>query len=62
MPDGRVKHFNVLARALKTSSGDLEFVGAVIDVTEASRQKIRSGKAKTSFVRSWISRRSRSLY
>jgi len=34
MPDGSVKHLYVLARALETSSGDLEFVGAVTDVTE----------------------------
>jgi signal transduction histidine kinase len=34
LPDGSVKHLHVLALALKTSSGDLEFVGTVIDVTE----------------------------
>jgi formate hydrogenlyase transcriptional activator len=34
MPDGSVKHVHVLARALTTSSGNLEFVGAVTDVTE----------------------------
>jgi formate hydrogenlyase transcriptional activator len=34
MPDGSVKHLHVLARALTTPSGDLEFVGAVTDVTE----------------------------
>jgi PAS domain S-box-containing protein len=34
MPDGSVKHIHVLARASETSSGDLEFVGAVTDVTE----------------------------
>jgi PAS domain S-box-containing protein len=34
MPDGRVKHIHVLARALNTSSGNLEYVGAVTDVTE----------------------------
>ncbi len=36
-PDGRVKHLHVLARALKTPSGNLEFVGAVTDVTERKR-------------------------
>ena len=35
MPDGKVKHIHVLARALKTSQGDLEYVGAVTDVTAA---------------------------
>jgi PAS domain S-box-containing protein len=34
MPDGSVKHVHVLARALEPSSGDLEYVGAVTDVTE----------------------------
>jgi GAF domain-containing protein len=33
MLDGRVKHIHVIARASNTSSGDLEFVGAVTDVT-----------------------------
>jgi PAS domain S-box-containing protein len=33
MPDGRIKHLHVIARASNTSSGDLEFVGAVTDVT-----------------------------
>jgi PAS domain S-box-containing protein len=33
MPDGSVKHLHVLARALETASGNLEFVGAVTDVT-----------------------------
>jgi PAS domain S-box-containing protein len=33
MPDGSIKHVHALARALKTSSGNLEFVGAVTDIT-----------------------------
>jgi PAS domain S-box-containing protein len=33
MPDGRVKHLRVLARALRDSSGQLEFVGALMDIT-----------------------------
>ena len=42
-PDGRVKNVHVLARPLKTNSDDLEFAGAVIDITEAKRaeEKIR---------------------
>jgi len=35
MPDGTVKHLHVVARALKTSSVNFEFVGAVTDVTAA---------------------------
>jgi PAS domain S-box-containing protein len=37
MPDGSVKHIHVLARALKTSPGNVEFVGAVTDVTAAKQ-------------------------
>jgi PAS domain S-box-containing protein len=46
MPDGRVKHVHVLARALKITSGSLEFVGAVTDVTERTRaeEKIRQSE------------------
>ncbi len=43
MPNGSVKHLHVSARALTNSSGDLEFVGAVTDVTAAkeAEEKIR---------------------
>ena len=34
MPDGRVRHVHVIAHALQNSSGNLEFVGAVTDVTD----------------------------
>jgi signal transduction histidine kinase len=34
MPDGRVKHVHIIGRALRNSSGDFEFVGAVTDITE----------------------------
>jgi PAS domain S-box-containing protein len=46
MPDGSVKYVQVLARALETSSGDLEYVGAVTDVTEAKQaeEKIRQSE------------------
>jgi PAS domain S-box-containing protein len=42
-PDGRVKYVRILARPLGTASDDLEFNGAVIDITEAKRaeEKIR---------------------
>jgi PAS domain S-box-containing protein len=33
MPDGRVKHIHILARVLRDPSGDLEYRGAVMDVT-----------------------------
>jgi PAS domain S-box-containing protein len=37
MPDGAVKYLHVLARALGTSLGSLEYVGAVTDVTAAKQ-------------------------
>jgi PAS domain S-box-containing protein len=42
-PDDRVKYVRVLARPLGPASDDLEFAGAVIDITEAKRaeEKIR---------------------
>ena len=42
MPDGSVKHLYVSARALTTSSGDIEFVGAVTDVTAAKQADEKS--------------------
>jgi predicted ATPase/transcriptional regulator with GAF, ATPase, and Fis domain len=45
MPDGSVKYLHVLARALETSSGDLEFVGAVSDVTAAKQARAEIEKA-----------------
>ncbi len=33
MPDARVKQINVVARALRDDAGDLEFVGALMDVS-----------------------------
>jgi PAS domain S-box-containing protein len=40
-PDDRVKHVRVLARPLGTDFDDLEFAGAVIDITEAKRAEER---------------------
>jgi PAS domain S-box-containing protein len=37
MPDGSLKHLHVVARALNDESGAVEFVGAVMDVTERKR-------------------------
>src|SRR5947208_2354798 len=37
LPDGRVKHVHALAHALHDASGNCEFVGAVMDVTERKR-------------------------
>jgi PAS domain S-box-containing protein len=37
LPDGRVKHVHALAHALHDASGNREFVGAAMDVTERKR-------------------------
>src|SRR6266851_870146 len=48
MPDGSVKYLHVLARALEPSSGNLEYVGAVTDITAAkhAEAKIRQGETE----------------
>src|SRR4029077_1399011 len=48
MPDGSVKHLHSLARALTISPGNLEFVGAVTDITAAKQaeEKIREQEAE----------------
>jgi predicted ATPase/signal transduction histidine kinase/GAF domain-containing protein len=37
MPDGSVKHLQVVARAVPDESGNLEFVGAMMDITQRKR-------------------------
>jgi PAS domain S-box-containing protein len=37
MPDGSVKHLHVIARASSPSSGNLQYVGAVTDITERKK-------------------------
>ena len=48
MPDGTVKHVHVLAQPVKTGNGALEFVGAVMDITEKkkSEEAVRSAMAR----------------
>ena len=48
MPDGSVKHLHVIARVLTTSSGQLEYVGAVTDVTatKQAEEKIQQSEAE----------------
>jgi PAS domain S-box-containing protein len=40
MPDGSVKYIHVVARALSDESDSVEFVGAVMDVTERHRARL----------------------
>src|ERR1700756_5747421 len=42
MPNGSVKHLHVSARVVTTASGNLEFVGAVTDVTSAKQAEEKS--------------------
>jgi len=37
MPDGSVKHLHVITHTAKNNSGEIEFIGAVMDVTERKR-------------------------
>jgi PAS domain S-box-containing protein len=37
MPNGAVKHLHVIAHAVRNNSGEVEFVGAVMDVTQRKR-------------------------
>jgi PAS domain S-box-containing protein len=47
MPDGSVKYVHAVARAVRNASGDLEFIGAVMDVTVAkeAERKLRRSEA-----------------
>jgi signal transduction histidine kinase len=40
MPDGSVKHVHIVAHAERDESGELEFVGAVMDITERKRAEV----------------------
>jgi PAS domain S-box-containing protein len=48
MPDGRVKHIRVVAHATRNETGDVDFVGAVMDVTEAreAEDRVRLAQAE----------------
>ena len=42
MPNGSIKHLHVSARVVTTTSGNLDFVGAVTDVTAAKQAEEKS--------------------
>jgi signal transduction histidine kinase/CheY-like chemotaxis protein len=44
MPDGRVKHVEVVAHASHDAAGNLDFVGAVMDVTERKLAEAERGR------------------
>jgi len=47
MPDGSVKYVHVAARALEVSPGDLQYVGAVTDVTAAKQSEEKMRQSET---------------
>jgi C4-dicarboxylate-specific signal transduction histidine kinase len=47
MPDGSVKFVNVVAHATRDASGDLEYVGAIMDVTAAKRAELALQQAQS---------------
>jgi PAS domain S-box-containing protein len=62
LPDGSVKHVHIVAHAERDVSGELEFVGAVMDITERKRaeQALRRSKSylaeaqKLTHTGSWV--------
>jgi PAS domain S-box-containing protein len=50
MPDGAVKHVHVVAHAERDESGELEFVGAVMDTTESKRAEKKLRRSEESLL------------
>src|SRR5437879_543765 len=50
MPDGSVKHVHVVAHAESDESGELEFVGAVMDTTESKRAEKKLRRSEESLL------------
>jgi predicted ATPase/signal transduction histidine kinase len=47
MPDGRVKYLHVVAHAIRNEPGDVDFVGAVMDVTAIRMAEVELHKTQT---------------
>jgi PAS domain S-box-containing protein len=50
MPEGAVKHVHVVAHAERNKSGELEFVGAVMDTTESKRAEKKLRRSEESLL------------
>src|SRR6202790_125230 len=50
MPNGAVKHVHVVAHAERDQSGELEFVGAVMDTTESKRAEKKLRRSEESLL------------
>ena len=51
MPDASIKTVHVVAQALRNDSGEIEFVGSVMDVTEAKRAELKLRQDEQEFRR-----------
>jgi PAS domain-containing protein len=51
MPDGRIKHLHVVARAFRDDAGDVDFVGSIMDVTVVRSAERDLHKARTDLAR-----------
>ena len=47
MPDGRIKHLHLVARVSRDETGDVEFVGAIMDVTAIRLAERELHKSRT---------------
>jgi signal transduction histidine kinase/CheY-like chemotaxis protein len=47
MPDGSVKHVHIVGHAISDATGDIEFVGTVMDITERKRSENALRQAQT---------------
>src|SRR3984893_7728098 len=50
MPDGAVRHVHVVAHAQRNESGEIEFVGAVMDTTEGKRAEKKLRRSEESLL------------
>ena len=46
MPDGTTRHLHVIAHPVKNCAGEIEFIGAVMDVTERKRREAQATSEK----------------
>lgn len=46
MPDGLIRNLHVIAHGVKNCAGEIEFIGAVMDVTERKRAEARAAAEK----------------
>ena len=62
MPNGTIKHLHVVARPSRTDSGDVELVGAVMDITERKLRDITERKRAQAAVMAERNRMARDIH